>query len=146
MPRNTQADETWSSIRQSMDEVANREVRDRKTDQAIEKLNLSPRQQAAIKLYAERAGDQIGRLFTSLIEDGLTIILSGKQSTFTSSTANDTNTLLNADDVGKALGISKSLAYRLMRQREITCVQFGRSVRVRPEDLEEFIKNKSIQH
>ncbi|MHB8806567.1 MAG: helix-turn-helix domain-containing protein [Anaerolineaceae bacterium] len=37
------------------------------------------------------------------------------------------------------LHVSRAYAYQLMRQRIIPTVKIGRSVRVRPADLEEFI-------
>ena len=47
--------------------------------------------------------------------------------------------LLNGDDIANALKISRAQAYRLMRG-ELKTVRFGRLVRVRPEDLEQFIQ------
>jgi excisionase family DNA binding protein len=49
--------------------------------------------------------------------------------------------LLNGRDVAKILKVSESMAYQLMRT-EIPCVKLGRSVRVRPQDLEEYIRSK----
>lgn len=50
------------------------------------------------------------------------------------------NKLLKGIDVAQILGISRSLAYRLMGQGQINSVRFGRTVRVRLEDLEIFIQ------
>jgi excisionase family DNA binding protein len=50
------------------------------------------------------------------------------------------NKLLKGTDVAQILGISKALAYRLMAQGQISSVRFGRTVRVRLEDLEIFIQ------
>jgi excisionase family DNA binding protein len=50
------------------------------------------------------------------------------------------NKLLKGTDVAQILGISRALAYRLMAQGQITSVRFGRTVRVRLEDLEMFIR------
>ena len=47
--------------------------------------------------------------------------------------------LLTASQVAERLNTSKSFAYALMKKREIPVVQLGKSVRVRQEDLEEFI-------
>jgi excisionase family DNA binding protein len=55
-------------------------------------------------------------------------------------TVEEPKKLRKADDVAKQLRISKSLAYRLMQQREIPMVQIGRGVRVRQEDLEEYVQ------
>jgi len=48
--------------------------------------------------------------------------------------------LYRGSDVASILGISKALAYRLLAEGAIPSVRFGRTVRVRPEDLENFIK------
>lgn len=53
------------------------------------------------------------------------------------------NHLLKAKDVAERLNISRSQAFALMREEEIPTVRFGRSVRVRHEDLEEFIQMNS---
>jgi excisionase family DNA binding protein len=54
-------------------------------------------------------------------------------------------TLLKGQDVARILNISRSMAYGLMQRGEIATVLIGRSVRVRPVDLEEFIR-QSIRH
>ena len=46
--------------------------------------------------------------------------------------------LLSAKDVANILNISRAMAYRMMQDGQITVVRIGRSVRVRPEDLEVF--------
>ena len=48
--------------------------------------------------------------------------------------------LLNSGQVAKALGVSKSFAYALMRRGELPVVRMGRAVRVRPQDLEDYIQ------
>lgn len=50
--------------------------------------------------------------------------------------------LLNAQDVAEALSIGLSTVYQLLERGELTCIRIGRSVRVRPEDLEEFIESR----
>jgi excisionase family DNA binding protein len=54
------------------------------------------------------------------------------------STSQFTN-LLTGDELAKILHVSRAYAYQLMRQRIIPTVKIGRSVRVRPADLEAFI-------
>lgn len=49
--------------------------------------------------------------------------------------------LLTAQDVAKVLHVSVALAYRLITEGQLPGVRFGRTVRVRPEDLENFIQN-----
>lgn len=53
------------------------------------------------------------------------------------------NKLLKGTDVAQILGISKALSYRLMAQGQISSVRFGRTVRVKPEDLEIFIQRNT---
>ena len=48
--------------------------------------------------------------------------------------------LITAIDVAKVLKISKALAYRLISQGQIPSVRFGKTVRVKPEDLDAFIE------
>jgi len=48
--------------------------------------------------------------------------------------------LLKARDLAERLSISRSQAFCLMRNGEIPTVKFGKLVRVREEDLENFIR------
>jgi excisionase family DNA binding protein len=50
--------------------------------------------------------------------------------------------LLNAQDIAEALSIDLSSISLLLERGELPCIRIGRSVRVRPEDLEEFIESK----
>lgn len=52
--------------------------------------------------------------------------------------------LLTADDIAHRLRVSQSFAYALMQRGEIPTVRLGRAVRVRPQDLDEFISS-SVQ-
>lgn len=54
------------------------------------------------------------------------------------------NRLLNSVDVALVLNISRSQAYLLMRDGTIPSIRFGRSVRVRPEDLRSFIERNVV--
>ena len=49
--------------------------------------------------------------------------------------------LLTASDVARILNVSLAFAYQLMQRGEIPTVHLGRSRRVRPSDLEDFIDN-----
>jgi excisionase family DNA binding protein len=49
------------------------------------------------------------------------------------------NRLLRGEEVAEELGISTAYAYRLMATGAIQTVKMGRAVRVRQEDLLEFI-------
>ena len=46
---------------------------------------------------------------------------------------------MTGEEIANILHVSRAYAYQLMRQKLIPTVKIGRSVRVRPEDLEEFI-------
>lgn len=48
--------------------------------------------------------------------------------------------LLTVHDVATILNVSRSHAYVLMQSGQIPAVRLGRSVRVRPKDLEEYIQ------
>lgn len=49
-------------------------------------------------------------------------------------------TFLRAIEIAEILKISKALAYRLIAEGHISSIRFGRTVRVRLEDLEMFIQ------
>jgi excisionase family DNA binding protein len=49
--------------------------------------------------------------------------------------------LLKADEVAALLTISRSFAYQLMQSGQIPTVRLGRSCRVRPQDLAEYLEN-----
>jgi excisionase family DNA binding protein len=51
------------------------------------------------------------------------------------------NRLLTGDEVAERLQVSLSFAYIMMQRGDIPTVRLGRAVRVRPEDLEEFIRS-----
>ena len=57
-----------------------------------------------------------------------------------------TDRLLKGGDVATVLGISRSLAYRMMRTGEIQSIRFGRSIRVKPEALEKFLKERTMKN
>ena len=50
--------------------------------------------------------------------------------------------LLNAADVAEILNIGCSTVYQLINREQLACVRIGRSVRVRPGDLQVFIENR----
>jgi excisionase family DNA binding protein len=51
--------------------------------------------------------------------------------------------LLNAQDVAAALNMGISTVYLLVERGELPSIRIGRSVRIRPEDLEKFIESKA---
>jgi len=48
--------------------------------------------------------------------------------------------LLKANDVAEILNISRALSYRLLKNGDIPTVRIRGTVRVMPEDLEEYIQ------
>lgn len=54
----------------------------------------------------------------------------------------DMDTLYKGEDVAKVLKISRSCAYALMKSGELPTVRFRRLVRVRHQDLIEFINSR----
>ena len=53
--------------------------------------------------------------------------------------------LLKSDEVANILKISRAMAYKLMQRGEIPTVRIGSSVRVRVEDLEKYVEQKTVQ-
>ena len=47
--------------------------------------------------------------------------------------------LLKPIDISQALGVSRSLVYKLLENGEIRAVRIGKCLRVRPEDIEAFL-------
>jgi excisionase family DNA binding protein len=47
--------------------------------------------------------------------------------------------LLTAPEVVRILNISKGAAYKMIQLKQIPSIRINRNVRVRPEDLDEFI-------
>ena len=47
--------------------------------------------------------------------------------------------LLKAQDVAAILNVSRSFAYALMQSGQLPSVRLGRSIRVRPTDLDDYI-------
>jgi excisionase family DNA binding protein len=49
--------------------------------------------------------------------------------------------LLKPEEVANLLTISRSFAYQLMQSGQIPTVRLGKSCRVRPQDLAEYLEN-----
>ena len=54
--------------------------------------------------------------------------------------------LLKGGDIAILLGVSRSLAYRMMRSGEIQSIRFGRTIRVKPEALDKFLQERTISN
>lgn len=115
-------------------------------EQLIEKLNLTKEQQGEIRTFSARAGNQAAVLVSGMVEGMLANYfadLNARNEQESQAGILEPSRLLQAKDVAKALGISKSLAYRLMQSGEIQTINIGASVRVKPEDLKEYIRERS---
>ena len=53
--------------------------------------------------------------------------------------------LLSMDEVCRALGMGKSWTYRRIKSGEIPSVKLGRSIKVRQEDLKEYLQSRRYQ-
>ncbi len=53
--------------------------------------------------------------------------------------------LLRAEQVAEILNVSKPFAYALMARGDLPVVRLGRTVRVRENDLEQFIRDRISQ-
>ena len=53
--------------------------------------------------------------------------------------------LLKPADVAEVLQVSKAQAYNMLKRGEIPIIQIGSLVRVRPQDLKEYIEQKAKQ-
>jgi excisionase family DNA binding protein len=54
--------------------------------------------------------------------------------------------LLKSDEVAEILKISRAMAYKLMQRGEIPAIRIGTAVRVRVEDLENYVEQKALQN
>ena len=52
--------------------------------------------------------------------------------------------LLKGSEVARLLNVSRSFAYLLLQSGDIPTVRLGRSVRVRPSDLVDFISQNTV--
>ena len=50
-------------------------------------------------------------------------------------------TLLRASEIAQKLNLSKPFIYFLLSQGKIPSIRIGRSVRVKPKDLDEFVES-----
>ena len=54
--------------------------------------------------------------------------------------------LLKAPEVAVILNCSKAFVYKLIKQRKLLSVQIGYSIRVKPEDLNRFIRENTSDY
>jgi excisionase family DNA binding protein len=128
-------------------------------------LPISVTEEAAIRQRADRVGKQIGEAVSSFFAEIMISILATRPQAVSPvsqvvssrpqaapskpqatsprpqhAVSQGPNGILKASDVAQILRISKGLAYRMMQQGEIPAIQFGRTTRVRQQDLEDFIR------
>lgn len=54
--------------------------------------------------------------------------------------------LLRPEEVAEILSVSRSYAYALLQTGELPAVRIGRSVRIRPQDLQDYITANITQN
>jgi excisionase family DNA binding protein len=110
---------------------------------------LSEAEETAIRSFAKNVGAQWGDFVSTALTEFLTLVvalrkpvqvmqMSSKSKPVVIPTQMDR--LLTAGDVARRLNISKAKAYQLLQRGEIPCIRVDRSTRVRPADLEAYIK------
>lgn len=57
---------------------------------------------------------------------------------------NDTDRLLEAQQVAEIIGMTADYVYALARRGEIPHLRFGRSVRFRPDDIDRWLEGRLI--
>jgi excisionase family DNA binding protein len=89
-----------------------------------------------IKKFADQIGQEVGEVISSFIQ-GIYSLPKESESKSVDFTKGDV--LLSAIDVARHLNISKAKAYQLIQSGKISSICFDRTLRVRRQDLEEFI-------
>ena len=108
---------------------------------------LNKEEEASIHAIAEKMGERISQVVDTSLREMLSLIKENRrQSTiqkdnFTPSTPE----FLRASDIAKELKISKSLAYHMIRTKEIPTFCIGRTVRIRREDLDVFVYAHTVR-
>jgi len=114
----------------------------------IGKIQKDEKKEAQIRILAETLGEQVGQI----VVDFLAVVFSlASQSNICSGGNNNETTvegysLLTAKDVAERLKISKANVYKLIQSGTIPSVRINRTVRVKTDDLENFIADHSYLH
>ena len=109
---------------------------------------LSEAEESAIRSFAKNLGTQWGDFVSTALSEFLILVvalrrppqvfqMSSKSKPVAVPTQIDR--LLTAGDVASRLNISKAKAYQLLQRGEIPCIRMGRTIRVRPAELEAYI-------
>ena len=112
--------------------------------------------EAYIKSFSQRTGEQTGKLIGDFLDGILFLFLGNRSPGSVRSPAGHPSSelapvvppksekLLTAYEIAIVLTISKAKAYQLISRGEIPSIQFGRTTRVRAQDLEKFLKDHII--
>jgi excisionase family DNA binding protein len=112
--------------------------------------------EAYIKSFSQRTGEQAGQLIANFLDGILSIFLADRSRSssrspiippsfvLSSTVPPKSEILLTAYEIAIFLNISKAKTYQLISGEEIPSVKFGRTTRVRKEDLELFVKHHIV--
>lgn len=109
-------------------------------------MNMPWEIQERINVFSDRTKNQISALVSQAIEEMLAAVfteMNAQNKNEMPANPSDPSKWLKAKDIAQSLGISLSLVYRLMQNGEIKTVHIGRLAKVKPEDLEEYIRERS---
>ena len=56
-----------------------------------------------------------------------------------------TKLLMSAEEAARALGIGRTRMFELIRSGEVPSIKLGRSRRIRPEDLEQYVERLATE-
>ena len=110
---------------------------------------LSEAEEIAIRSFAKNVGIQWGDFVSTMLSEFLLLVVALRKPTQVVQMSSKSNPvavppqvdrLLTAGDVAERLNISKGNAYQLLQRGEIPCARMDRTIRVRPADLEAYIK------
>ena len=112
--------------------------------------------EAYIKSFSQRTGEQAGKLIGDFLDGILFLFLVNRSpgsvrspavspsSELAPAVPSKSEKLLTAYEIAIVLNISKAKAYQLISRGEIPSIQFGRTTRVRAQDLEQFLKDHIV--
>jgi excisionase family DNA binding protein len=110
---------------------------------------LSEAEEIAIRSFAKTVGTQWGDFVSTVLSEFLILVVALRKpipvvqissKSKPNAVPPQLDRLLTAGDVASRLNISKAKAYQLLQRGEIPCIRMNRTTRVRPADLEAYIK------
>jgi len=110
---------------------------------------LSEAEEIVIRSFAKNVGTQWGDFVSTALSEFLILVVTLRKPTQILQMSSKSKPvvvspqvdwLLTAGDVASRLNISKAKAYQLLQRGEIPCIRMGRTTRVRPADLEAYVK------